>query len=240
LACAQAWRASYASAHQFRVLAFHGGGSNAAVFQYQCKQIQLAFSESLCWDFVQGTHKCSEIVDPLADAIEPDTEKFSWYDVRYDNADGARNATEQPDSALRVAYHGVDAALMRLVSTLESRPRYDAFFAFSQGAVIATLLLQRLPSTLVPTLVVLASPIAPRDQVYIRDLFPNAPKLQVPCVLTYGDSVHDFAHRYAESVSQHFLSSTTQLHDEGHNVPQKAGNADSLARLMQTLLNIQR
>jgi len=237
LACAQTW---HSSAHDsVRVLAFHGGGSNAEVFRYQCKQIELALASSKgCWEFLQGTHECSHIVDPLANVIDPHGTKFSWYEVAYGNNEQPQTMEQRAANlSSHVTYDGIREELLRLQSFVEDQECYDIFFAFSQGAVIATLLLQCLPKALLPSLVVLASPIPPLDKEYEKHLFPFAAKINVPCLVVHGNPGLDFAHRFGEYVSNCFASSVMFIHNEGHVVPQNVENVhELLARLRPMLL----
>lgn len=221
-----------------RVLCFHGGGSNIEVYRYQCRAILDELDDGAICEFVQGCHKCSSFIDPLANAISPGTDKFSWYDVSCTGSEGEEvgnsHVVQLTDRSTHVQYLGVEAALQRLEP--HCRPG-DIHLAFSQGTVISTLLTERLPPEKRPQLLVLVCPIPPRDGESALRLFPHAPKINIPCILLYGGPT-DYAHEYGQCVQNNFMDPSVYVHGEGHTMPQKKQNVKHVASLIDAAANV--
>jgi len=228
---AKCWRPSHCS-KPHAILGFHGGGSNREVFTYQCRSLQMAFAEQACWSFLQGTHKCSLFHDEHANAISPDSDKFSWYDVIYDGSSEDPGMSKLMDSSTRVTYTALEEELQRLELLLQPAERFDVFVAFSQGTIIATLLAARLSLEKRPRLLVLVSPIPPRDAAYAQKLFPHGRKIEVPCILLYGDPARDHHFPYRRTVMEFFAAPTLLSHEEGHAMPSKAADVKQLMQMM--------
>ena len=141
---------------------------------------------------------------------------FGWYGV-VDDGDPARSFVDRvSDASVAFTYTDVEAALDRVEAAIDERGPFDALCAFSQGAVVATLLTARAlareraggagPSWRHNLLV---CGIPPRDARY--DL--SAP-LDFPATLVHGaqDELAPYGRRLAEC----YAAPRTLEHPDGH------------------------
>ena len=200
----------------------HGGGANATVMRHQIRHLQRALGGAVCECVDGGREWPLERVPQIIQQMFGQGPYFGWYGV-VDDGDPARSFVDRvSDASVAFTYTDVEAALDRVEAAIDERGPFDAICAFSQGAVVATLLTARAlareraggagPSWRHNLLV---CGIPPRDARY--DLSP----LDFPATLVHGaqDELAPYGRRLAEC----YAAPRTLEHPDGHRFPAAAG-----------------
>ena len=212
-----------AASPPLRLLCLHGGGANATVMRHQIRHLQRALGGAVCECVDGGREWPLERVPQIIRQMFGQGPYFGWYGV-VDDGDPARSFIDRvSDASVVFTYTDVEAALDRVEAAIDERGPFDAICAFSQGAVVATLLTARAlareraggagPSWRHNLLV---CGIPPRDARH--DL--SAP-LEFPATLVHGaqDELAPYGRRLAEC----YAAPRTLEHPDGHRFPAAAG-----------------
>ena len=220
-----------ASSPPLRLLCLHGGGSNSTVMAHQVRHLQRALGGAVC-ECIDGARDWPlERVPQLLQKMFGAGPYFGWYGVA-DDGDPARSFLDRVnDPSVAFTYTDVDAALDRVEAAIDERGPFDAICAFSQGAVVATLLTARClareraggagPSW---RRNLLFCGIPPRDARFDALL---SPPLDFPATLVHG--AQDELMPYGRRLAELYAVPITLEHPDGHRFPAAAGWYDAVA-----------
>ena len=218
-----------------RILALHGGGTNAAIGRAQTAKLRHTLKNKADFTFAEGTVS-TEALDP---AIKKRFEGpfFSWYGVTHDDTSGKPYGECLLDNAITFEYPHAYAAMDRLETIIEEDGPFDALLGFSQGAVLITMLtalrLKRAREGTAPAptwkLNVLVCGMPIRANALARELQLDADggKLEFPCLIAQG--LQDPFYEWCQRVEEHYGSPSTLQYDDGHRFPHSRDDTQRLA-----------
>ncbi|CAE8659629.1 unnamed protein product, partial [Polarella glacialis] len=139
---------------KLRVLALCGGHSCAAVLRVQTTALRLALGKDVSeWTFLEGsedwTHSPGEpVISEMEEKLAQGSQLKNWYMDSCEESGGVQtgrtNREKQFDRTTRVFYQGIPAAVERLRRQVMDAGPFDVLVAFSQGTVMAHLLIGHL------------------------------------------------------------------------------------------------
>eukprot|EP00002_Diphylleia_rotans_P004269 TRINITY_DN13072_c0_g1_i1.p1 TRINITY_DN13072_c0_g1~~TRINITY_DN13072_c0_g1_i1.p1 ORF type:complete len:253 (+),score=47.72 TRINITY_DN13072_c0_g1_i1:49-807(+) len=216
---------------RLRMLCLHGFLQNASQFRGRLGAIRRLLKHDVEFDFVDApfcissqTEAPEEDLSGEAESSTPQSKKYGWY------------TKVERDSILY--YDGWKESLLGLISKLLDAKRdgkpYDGVLAFSQGALMATLLAAFQDSRLIhrhfPDLIakdeepyklrclIVCSGAMPFDHE-IPTLLKDAYPIKCPSLHVYGKSDQMVLPERSITLSQLFHEPNLQAHDGGHFIP---------------------
>lgn len=205
---------------KIRVLALHGGGSNARIMEYQTMALRKALGDRAEWRYLDGRRiwETDQKPDEMMVALAKGEPFRGWYAVTNDGPKDADYNAKLFDPSVNFTYDEVEKGVEYVQSTLEKDGPFDVVVAFSQGCVIAHLvaaLIRERGDPMPWRLSVLFAGMKVRDGRYER-LFEEP--LEVPCLQIYGrqDPFYDYG---MKSQPQMYQNPVLLEHDEAHRFP---------------------
>ncbi len=152
--------------------------------------------------FLNGTHPYQEPskTDSETNLKNPIESQRVWYNPNSDSS----------------IYNGIEEAYAHVLSHIKSRPVYDGIIGFSQGGVLASLIVKRNPELF--RYLILISSYTPRCLKY-KNIFSTANKYQYPSLHVYGRNDHMVERERSIEFSRCFEDSQTAEHSFGHFAP---------------------
>mmetsp|Transcript_104377 Transcript_104377/g.280399 ORF Transcript_104377/g.280399 Transcript_104377/m.280399 type:complete len:530 (-) Transcript_104377:90-1679(-) len=139
---------------KLRVLALCGGHSCAAVIKFQTTQLKAALGKDAAeWTYLEGSKPWSwyegePTVSEMEEKIANGAQLKNWYMDTCHEESGKKsdrlNSFKQFDPATRVEYHDVQGAVQHLKKYIMDEGPFDVLVAFSQGCIMAHLLIGHL------------------------------------------------------------------------------------------------
>jgi len=222
-----------------RILALHGGGSNANIMQFQVQALRRMLGDKAEWSFLNGGRawKWSKGLEPtetmqgLADGMP----FYGWYGVVNDG-DPDRDYNEKLfDLSVTFTYEEVEVGVDRVMRHIQDEGPFDVLLGFSQGCIVSHLIAATLrkKGEVVPWRVsVLFNGMRVRDNRY-RELFETP--LRVPCVMVFGrkDEFYDYGRKSQAAL---YEDPVILEHDEGHKFPQLPPRAKEINKKVTELI----
>ena len=222
-----------------RVLCLHGGGGSAKVMRYQTAALQAALP-SATFEFLEGERIWPDhLRSPVLTRMFGEGPYYGWYQVDDDGVGTRTTAEKLQDPSVKFTYTGAPEAVAHVQSAIEKRGPFDALLAFSQGAIVTTLLtaMSLRPGATPPSWRhnILVCGMPPRDERYMREFFlPPAPPLDFPCTLVHGRQ--DEFYEYGKRLDAIYPNATVFEHPDGHKFPgSKELTASIAAHLLAAL-----
>uniref|UniRef100_A0A7S4RP02 Serine hydrolase domain-containing protein n=2 Tax=Alexandrium monilatum TaxID=311494 RepID=A0A7S4RP02_9DINO len=214
-----------------RVLALHGGGSNANIMRFQVQTLRRMLGDRAEWSFLNGGRdwKFNQGQEP-GDMMKglADGQPFKgWYGVKYDDDSDKPYNEKLFDLSVKFTYEEVEVGVDRVMKHMQDEGPFDVLLGFSQGCIVSHLIaaILRQRGEVVPWRIsVLFNGMRVRDNRY-NELFEKP--LSVPAVMVFGrqDEFYDYGRKSQAAL---YEDPVVLEHDEGHRFPSKQPRAKEI------------
>ena len=200
----QPWKRD--QAHRPRLLVLHGYTQSASMLYSKTKKLRQALVAGTQLVFVDGPHVASApgATPATFGDVEQATRRCWWH------------ATERPDGTM--CYEGCEESLSYIERILRDEGPFDGVIGFSQGAVLAHLLLE---GGAHPELrcAICISGFASRDPVHEAMVAPGSEPIPVPSLHIIGERDALVEPSRSEAMAARFENATIITHAGGHFSP---------------------
>jgi predicted esterase len=192
-----------------KVLILHGYTQNVAMFKMRMKNVQKRMFKVTNAEFVYAEAPFEPTASRSA-GDRPLSEQKAWFNPAEDDP------SIRPVSS--TCYVGWKESLTELQALVDAHGAFHGIFAFSQGTVMAALLLATRPAHF--SMAVMCGGFSPRDPEAIA-LLPDAGGLTVPSLHIVGESDPFVTRERSESLLELFQMDGRRIvsHPGGHLVP---------------------
>ena len=225
-----------------KILCLHGGSTNGKFLKFQLSRLAEFLGDEIQLDFIDAVVPWRHPVEPaFARAFPNESEHFGWF--HFENADASVGKKVIFEVSNELRWTGHERSLAQLDSVIETHGPYNAILGFSQGSIMATLLVARAVVRNKPipfNLVILFNNIAIRDHSVRRQFKLDGAPLPVKSVIVRGTSDHFYT--YGKDLDRHFSVNRQQVieHTEGHRVPKSEEVLQSIAESIRAGLDLPR
>ncbi|CAJ1370822.1 unnamed protein product [Effrenium voratum] len=216
---------------KIRVLALHGGGSNANIMQFQVMPLRRILGDQAEWVFLNGgrTWKFDEGQQPpeIMKTLAAGMPFYGWYAVE------TKDKTDRPyqeklfDPEVDFTYTEVEAGVDRVLAYIKDEGPVDVLVGFSQGCIVSHLMaavLRERGEAIPWRLSIFFNGMRVRDRRYER-LFQTA--LELPSIMVFGRQ--DEFYNYGKASQMALYQEPLVLeHDEGHKFPSAGPRAKEI------------
>jgi len=231
---------SSARSRPLRVLALHGGGSNANIMKYQTTELRKSLGNQAEWDFLNGRRLWKDQVNSEMMVALSKGEPFrGWYAVECEEDGGPTDRSYHDklfDKSVKFTYDEVETGVDYVLAHIQDHGPFDVLLGFSQGCIVTHLIaatLRQRGQAIPWALSVFFCGIPVRDNKYM-DLF-NDP-LPVRSVQIYGkeDEMYDYGKSAQPGM---YVDPIILEHTEGHKFPTRCPHkAEIYERVCQEML----
>jgi len=216
---------------KIRVLALHGGGSNANIIKYQVMPLRRALGDQAEWEFLNGgrSWKFNEGQKPpeIMQALAAGMPFYGWYAVEHTDQSDRPYQEKLFDPSVEFTYSQVDVGIDRVLHQIKENGPVDILVGFSQGCIVSHLvaaILRQRGEEIPWRLSVLFNGMRVRDRSFER-LFETP--LDLPCVMVFGRQ-DEFYHYGKTSQIALYKDPVVLEHEEGHKFPSAAPRAKEI------------